>query len=123
MWFEKASGPPPQGSLLESLFTMVLVERKRAELLATRALVQASIPAGKDADPAIDAYQKYVDAMFPFLEKATDTDADDQKKNLAEFVKRNAKINLTEYFQRQVASSKNIAAMKTMRRKAQEKSQ
>lgn len=87
------------------------------ELLGLKALLISSLGEGAPVDPAIKAFQEYMDTMFPFLDKASDTSLDQQKKALAEFVKHNARIDLTEYYQRQVAASKRLASLKALRRK------
>jgi hypothetical protein len=116
-WYDTAPAPAPRGSLLESVFTHVFVERKKTELMSTRALVQAVLPEGKKGDPVVDAYQKFVEFLMPFLEKTETSDLDKQKKTLAEFVKYNAKINLTDYFKQQVATAKRLSLLKSLKKK------
>jgi len=117
LWYDTAQGPPPRGSLLESLLSQVVVERKKIELMSTRALVQAVLPDGKKGDPVVDAYQKFVDYLFPFLERSEDTELDKQKKALEEFVKYRAKINLTDYYKQQVAAAKRISSLKQTKKR------
>jgi hypothetical protein len=117
MWYDKYPRIPPANSPLESLFLLVFLQRKEAELLATRALVQSTIPEGSAAKPAIEAYQKYVDRMFPFIESASKPD--DQARALAEFVKYKAKIDLRPVLQAQAESARRSAAYKSGRLKPQ----
>ena len=105
-WYDTAPAPAPRGSLLESVFTHVFVERKKPELMSTRALVQAVLPEGKKGE-----------FLMPFLEKTETSDLDKQKKTLAEFVKYNAKINLTDYFKQQVATAKRLSLLKSLKKK------
>jgi len=104
MWYDKYHGTPPSGSPLESILILVFLRRKEAELLATRALVQASIPEGKAADPAIEAYKHFCDAMFPYINRAMDTELDDAKKALLEMVKKPLSIKLSHIYKQQAAS-------------------
>ncbi len=113
MWYDKFQGLPPRGSLLESLFTLVYLQRKEAELLSTRALVQVAMPDEREAqDPAIEAFQKYCDQMFPFLERATNKDKEEARKRLAEFVKKPAKIKLKPIWKMQAQHAKRMATLK-----------
>lgn len=104
---------------MESVFTHVFIDRKKSELMATRAMVQAVLPDGKKGDPVVEAYQKYVEYLMPFLEKTEATDLDKQKAALAEFVKHNAKINLADYFKQQVETAKRLSLLKSLRKKKQ----
>lgn len=77
---------PPRGSPLETLFVFVAIQRKEAELLATRSLVRgqfALLAKSPDAaKAALEAYQNYADTMFPFLERAANTSVDDHQRLL-----------------------------------------
>lgn len=115
MWYDRFSGLPPRGSLLESLFLLVFLSRQEAHLLATRAIVQSTLPEGKAATPAIEAYQKYCDRMFPYIERAGDMDKEDQRKRLAEFVKKRASISLAPVLKAQADQQKKISAMRQFR--------
>ncbi len=113
MWYDKFPGRPPRGSLMESLFTLIYLGRQEAELLATRALVQVSMPEMREAqDPAIEAFQKYCDRMFPFLERATNQDKEEARKRLMEFVKRPARIKLKPIWKMQAQHAKRMATLK-----------
>jgi hypothetical protein len=116
MWYDKFAGLPPRGSPLETVFLLVYLQRQEAQLLATRALVQSTLPEGKEAsDPAIAAYQKYCDAMFPFMERAANRGKDDERKLLAEFVKHRARILLHPIYKAQAENAKRVAVLKRFR--------
>jgi hypothetical protein len=96
MWYDKYPGVPPRGSPLETLFLLVHLGRKEAELLATRSLVRgqfASLAKSPEAaKSAYEAYQSYADAMFPFLEQAANTTTSDHTR-LMEHIKYPMQIN------------------------------
>lgn len=116
MWYDKFRGLPPRGSPLETVFLLVYLQRQEAQLLSTRALVQSTLPEGKEAsDPAIAAYQKYCDAMFPFMERAANADKDAERKKLLEFIKHRAKISLHPIYKAQAENAKRMATLKRFR--------
>lgn len=102
IWFDKYPGVPRRGSPLETVFILLHLQRTQQQLLATRALVQSTLPAGKAADPAIRAFEMYCDTMLPFLEKAAETEQDDARKFLEEFVKHPVRIDKTDLNKRKV---------------------
>jgi len=113
MWYDKYSGIPPRGSLLESVFVLVHLHRQQAQLLATRALVQVSMPEHRAAqDPAIEAFQKYCDTMFPFLDRAADQEKEQARENLTKFVSKRAMIALKPIWKMQAEQAKRVATMK-----------
>jgi hypothetical protein len=117
MWYDRFQGLPPRGSLLESIFLLVFLSRQEAHLLATRAIVQSTLPEGSAAKPAIEAYQKYCDRMFPHIERAGDMDKEQQRERLAAFVKKKATISLAPVLKAQADQQKKIAAFKQFRLK------
>lgn len=117
MWYDKYTGLPPRGTPLESLFLLVYLQRQESNLLATRALVQSTLPEGKAAKPAIEAFQKYVDRMFPFIESASKETADHER--LREFVKHPVKIDLKPVFAAQAESARKSAVFKHSRLRPQ----
>ncbi len=122
IWYDQNRGIPQHGSPLESLFLLVLIQRQQAQLLSTRALVQTSMPDEKAAaDPAIEAYQKYHDAMFPFLDRIGDPDTEAQRKRLEKFVKHNARIDLKPYWRRQAKAAKRVKNLRRMKLKNRKK--
>lgn len=95
---------------------LVLIQRSQAQLLSTRALVQTSLPEEKEAaDPAIEAFQKYHDAMFPFLDRIGDPDKEAQRKRLEQFVKKTARIDLKPHWKRQAKSAKRMQNLRRMK--------
>jgi hypothetical protein len=84
MWFDKYPGVPPRGSPLETVFLLVHLGRKEAEMLSTRALVRGQFAAmarsESSAKTAYEAYVAYEEAMFPFIEQATNTFNQDHQR-------------------------------------------
>lgn len=95
---------------------LVLLQRQQVQLLSTRALVQTSLPEEKEAsDPAIEAFKKYHDAMFPFLDRIGDPDTEQQRKRLEKFVKKRARIDLKPHWKRQAQSAKRMKNLRRMK--------
>ena len=110
MWYDKYPTFPPRNSPLESLFLLVFLQRKESELLSTRALVQSTLPSGKAAEPAIEAYQKYVDRMFPFIQSAAKES--EVHERLREFVKHPAQIDLRPIMAAQAETARSNAVLR-----------
>lgn len=85
---------PERGSPFETLLMLVQLQRAKASLYSTRALVQSTLPEGKAADAAIKAFQTYCDLQLPFLERAQNADAEDAKAALEAFVRHPLKFPL-----------------------------
>ncbi len=116
MWYDKFDGVPQRGSPLETVFILVHLQRQQAQLLATRALVQSTLPPEKEAsDPAVKAFQSYCDVMFPYMERAGDMDRDQERKRLAEFVKHRMKISLHPIYKAQAEQAKRMSVLKRFR--------
>lgn len=98
------------------MFIALLVERKKADLLSTRALITALTPSDKKADPIVEAYQSYVEAIFPFLDSAKDKERDKQRNQLKEFAKTNARINMSDMFKQQAEKARQIMRLKSFRK-------
>lgn len=100
MWYDKFP-VPPHGSLLETLFVLVRLERSQTQLLETRALVQSIVglhESKKTMDPAISAYQEFTAKMFPFLDRAMNQEKDQLNQRLENFVAHPARIKLDSYY-------------------------
>jgi ACT domain-containing protein len=69
MLYDLATEPPEPGTLLESVFLLVSLRRREAELLQTEAIVTAvaSAPSGQ-IDLIRSALKEYKNSVFPFLE-------------------------------------------------------
>lgn len=110
MWYDKYPGVPPRGSPLETLFVLVHISRKEAELLATRSMVRgqfAILAKSPDAaKSAFEAYQMYADAMFPFLEQASNITAKSDYERLMEHVKYPMEIDLRSIRQARAADAR-----------------
>lgn len=96
MLYDKVNVLPPPGSVLDTVFLLVRLERSKASLLEQRAVIQGLIANNPNNtnNATIKAFEAYAEAMLPFLERAKSNDLDDAKKQLAEFVKAPAKIDL-----------------------------
>jgi hypothetical protein len=99
MWYDKYQGMPPAGTPLESIFTLVFLHKKESEMLATRATIQALV--SEKADPAIEAYKQYCDAMFPYIERAMNTEHDEAREALLEMAKHPLRISLSSLYKAQ----------------------
>lgn len=117
MWYDRFQGMPPRGGPLESIFVLVFLQRQEAHLLATRAIVQSTLPEGQAAKPAIEAFQKYCDTMFPYIERAGDMEKEEQRARLAEFVKHPARIGLAPIYQAQAETARRMSTLKRFRLK------
>jgi len=110
MWYDKYPGAPPRGSPLETLFLLVHISRKEAELLSTRAMVRGQMAimakSTEAAKSAFDAYQLYADAMFPFLEKASNITAKSDYEQLMEHVKYPMQIDLQSVRQQRAVEAR-----------------
>jgi hypothetical protein len=86
MLYDLASGPPEPGSLLESIFLLISLRRREAELFQTEALITSILSAGSGKfDPVEQALKNYKDAMFPFLEAEKGKRADMAKEALKQW--------------------------------------
>lgn len=115
MWYDKYPGLPPRGSPLETLLVLVGLHRRQAELMSTRALVQSIVgmhESTKTQDPAIEAFKEYCDKMFPFLDRAVNTEKDAAHKRLEEFVKYPAKIALGPVYKQQAEHAKKMSTLR-----------
>jgi hypothetical protein len=113
LWYAKYPGVPDRGSPLETLFRLVALERKIEEIMATRALVLGAMADdSRGAKEAIKAYGEYCDAMFPFLEKASEFDKDRDRQRLLEHVKRPMQIDVGSIRAERAAAARVKAAQK-----------
>lgn len=121
MWYDKFTGIPPRGSPLETVFVLVRLERQQAQLLETRALIQSVVglhTEKKTQDPAIEAFKEYSSKMFPFLDRAMNTEKDEAMKRLEQFVKHPAKIALHPIYKQQAEHAKKMATLKRFKLQA-----
>jgi len=113
LWYEKYPGVPDRGSPLETLFRLIALERKVEDMLATRALVLGAMADDtRGAKEAIKAYGEYCDAMFPFLERASEFDQDRDRQRLLEHVKRPMQIDVGSIRAERAAAARAKAAQK-----------
>lgn len=69
MLYDLASSPPEPGSLLESVFLLVSLRRREAELFQTESIITAILGAQSEKyEPIEDALKAYKNTMFPFIE-------------------------------------------------------
>lgn len=87
LWYDTCPRMPERGSPFETLLMLVQLQRAKAALYSTRALVQSTLPEGKAADAAIKAFQTYCDLQLPFLERAANADVEEAKALLEQFVR------------------------------------
>ena len=91
MLYDLAQELPPPGSLLESIFLLIALRKREAEVLQTEAIVVAvaGAPSGQ-----IDLIQKsmrdYKNALLPFLEAEKTKQDVDMKTLLKEWVDKKA---------------------------------
>lgn len=115
MWYDRFVGIPPRGSPLETIFVLIRLERQQAQLMETRALIQSIVglhESKKTQDPAIEAFQEYCNKMFPFLDRAMNSEKEEQMRRLQEFVKYPAKIGLSSVYKQQADHAKKMATLK-----------
>jgi hypothetical protein len=105
MIYDKYHGVPTANSPLESLFILVYLQRQESDLLATRALVSATL-ADEERKEAVEAFEAYCEKMFPFWKRASNLEADEERKALLELVKRPIRINLSEVYRNQAEALK-----------------
>ncbi len=121
MWYDKYPGTPQRGSALETILKLVAVQRRQSELLAVRVTVLNTMAIiGKDRESigaALEGFKKYVDAEFPFLEKATNSVQDQQKAALEALIKTKIQINTGEMRKEKAAEAraKGMAKFKIKR--------
>jgi hypothetical protein len=106
VWYDKYDGPPPQNSPLESLFMILVLRRMETDLLATRALVHASMTAESNVDPTVKAFKEYTDRALPFLAGAQDLEKQAEIEALLRFSKVKVGINKKMLYQKQAAQLK-----------------
>lgn len=95
MWYDKYPGTPPRGSPLETLFVLVQLQRREADLLATKAQVLGSMAdSNEETKNVIASFKGYCDAMFPFLEAAGKMDEAKLKERLFEHSKQVLRIDV-----------------------------
>jgi hypothetical protein len=74
-----------------------------ADLLATRAIVHASITADSNVDPTVKAFKDYADKIMPFLASAQDQDLQKEKEALLRFAKTKVTLNKKMIYSKQAA--------------------
>jgi hypothetical protein len=86
MLYDLASTPPEPGSMLESVFLLVSLRKREAELLQTEALITTILGAASEKyEPIETALKAYKNAMFPFLESENIKRADMAKEALKQW--------------------------------------
>ena len=85
MLYDLATEPPEPGTLLESVFLLVSLRRREAELLQTEALALAPLVASSGkVEVLTEALKAYKNALFPFLP----AEVEKEKKDIQEALKR-----------------------------------
>ena len=116
VWYDKHEGPPPQNSPLESLFILLVLHRMEAELLATRALVHASMTS-ESSDPTVKAFKEYADKALPFLANAQDIDKQKEIDALLKFSKVRARIDRKAIYREQAEHLRRGETFKNLKLK------
>lgn len=107
MWYDKYPGAPPRGSPLETLFVLVQLQRREAELLSTKALVLGSMAdSNEETKNVVTSFRAYCDSMFPFLEEAGKLDEANLKARLLEHSRRPLKIDIAGIKKERAAEAK-----------------
>jgi len=88
---------------------IVAMRRMEGELLATRALVHASLTSDSQVDPTVKAFKDYADKVLPFLATAQDMDKQQEREALFRFSKVRAKINKKMIYAKHAEKLNNIA--------------
>lgn len=109
MWYDTIRQIPKRGSLMETVLMMVSLKRQQASLLATRAIVQSTLPEGKAANAAIKAFQVYYDAQMPFMDRAANSEFEQAKANLMQMVKHPLRFSLTPHYQAEMAKAVRLS--------------
>jgi hypothetical protein len=98
MWYEKYPGVPPRGSPLETVFLLVSLQRREAELLSQRTLLRGQLAIlGKSTEAvkaAVESFEAYYDTLFPFMAEAADLDKQNDRAKLLEHVRYPMQINM-----------------------------
>lgn len=110
MWYDKYPDVPERGSPLETVFILVALQRKDAELMATRALVLGSMAEDTGTrKTAIKGFQEFCDTMFPFLEQAGELDKQKDMQRLLDHVKHPMRIDVGSIKAERAAAAKQKA--------------
>lgn len=80
---------------------LIKLRRMEADLLATRAIVHASLTPESHVKPTVKAYEEYADKMLPFLASAQDDEKQRERDALLRFVKVRAKIDKRHVYKKQ----------------------
>lgn len=113
--YDRLSGVPKPGSPLESILSLVFIKRAEAELLATKALVIASLHPDKKGDPTVDAFVEYANTLLPWLKQAAEKKSTEAKKALERFVQQPVVINTGAMWRQRVEVAKKQGVLETMR--------
>jgi len=91
MMYDLAKEPPEPGSLLESVFLMISLRRREAELFQAEAIIAAIVGARAQKYEAVEeSLRAFKNAMFPFLEGAKNRKEDLAKKALEQWTSHGA---------------------------------
>jgi len=81
MLYDLADGPPKPGTLLESIFLVLVNRRQEQEFIKTRLLVEAALAPHSEKHNLEKIFEQYTAQAFPHLEKKDDKE--EEKKALA----------------------------------------
>ena len=91
---------------------ILAMRRMEADLLATRALVHASLTSDSQIDPTVKAFKEYADRLLPFLSTAQDIDKQQEREALFRFSKIKAKINTKMIYAKHAEKLNNVVPEK-----------
>jgi hypothetical protein len=83
MLYDLAEGPPRRGTLLESVFMVLVNRRQEQEFLKTRLLVEAVLAPHTEQSKLSDTFKDYAAQAFPHLHKQEASKDSLAKKALA----------------------------------------
>ena len=89
MLYDLSTAPPEMGTLLESVFLLVSLRRREAELLQTEALALAPLVASSGkVEVLTSALRAYKNALFPFIQGEVEREKQDAQEALKHWVDR-----------------------------------
>lgn len=94
---------------METVLIMVSLQRQQAHLLATRAIVQSTLPEGKAATAAIKAFQAYYDVMMPFMDRAVNAEFETAKENLIKLTKHPLQFPIAQAYKAEAAKAVRLS--------------
>lgn len=93
MLYDLADGPPPPGTLLELVLTIIAKRRQEIEFLKTRVLTEAILaPSAENYDGLKNAYKLYRETALPFVGHQDQQTKEQTKKLLDKWTSKVLKV-------------------------------